>query len=372
MVLQQQDAGNGGAEKEEHDRCREPLLVHDRRSYNRRPLQGWFKAMKVLVLKEKEIRSLITPAAALEAVRDAFVRLARGQAVLPGVINLDLPRSRGEVHVKGAHLEGTPFFSIKEAAGFYDNPRLGLPVGSGLILVFDAASGFLRALLFDNAYLTELRTASAGALAADLLARRDIRRAAMIGCGSQARYQLESLLLVRRPKQLAVWGRRRDAAEAYAREMEAKHGLAVIAVDNAREAVAGAELIVTVTPSREPVVEASWVAPGAHVTAVGSDGPDKLELDPGLLGRADKVVADRLDQCLRLGEIHHAVERGVLAAERVHGELGEIAAGTKAGRTSDDEITIADLTGVGIQDAAVSNLVVAEAQRRGIGEGLEI
>jgi len=328
--------------------------------------------MKILVLNEREIRSLITPAAALEAVRDAFVRLARGQAVLPGVINLDLPRSRGEVHVKGAHLEGTPFFSIKEAAGFYDNPRQGLPVGSGLILVFDAASGLLRALLCDNAYLTELRTASAGALAAELLARREIERAAMIGCGNQARYQLESLLLVRRPKRLAVWGRRLDAAETYAREMEAKHGLPVVAVANAREAVLGAELIVTVTPSREPVVEAGWVSAGAHVTAVGSDGPDKIELDPALLARADKVVADRLDQCLRLGEIHHAVERGVLALERVYGELGEIAAGTKAGRTRDDEITVADLTGVGVQDAAVSNLVVAEAQRRGMGGGLEI
>ncbi len=328
--------------------------------------------MKVLILTEREIRSLITPAAALEAVRDAFVRLARGQAVLPGVINLDLSRSRGEVHVKGGHLEGTPFFSIKEAAGFYDNPRRGLRVGSGLILVFDAETGFLRALLFDNAYLTELRTASAGALAADLLAKRQIGRAAMIGCGSQARYQLESLLLVRRPERLAVWGRRREAAEAYAREMEARHGLPVAAVASAREAVLGAELIVTVTPSREPVVEAGWISRGAHVTAVGSDGPDKIELDPALLERADKVVADRLDQCLRLGEIHHALERGVIARERVYGELGELAAGTKPGRTRDDEITVADLTGVGIQDAAVSNLVVAEAERRGMGEGLEI
>ena len=328
--------------------------------------------MKVLVLTETEIRSLITPAAALEAVRDAFVRLARGQAAVPGVINLDLPGSQGEVHVKGAHLLGTPFFSIKEAAGFYGNPQKGLPVGSGLILVFDAETGFLRALLFDNAYLTELRTGSAGALAADLLARRAIDKAAMIGCGSQARYQLESLLLVRRPERLAVWGRRREAAEAYAREMETKHGLPVEAVASAREAVEGAKLVVTVTPSREPIVEAGWVSPGAHVTAVGSDGPDKIELDPALLARADKVVADRLDQCLRLGEIHHAVERGVLAPERVYGELGEIAAGMKPGRTRDDEITVADLTGVGIQDAAVSNLVVTEAQRRRAFTAIEI
>ncbi len=328
--------------------------------------------MKVLVLTEAEIRALVTPGASLLAVRDAFERLARGQAVLPGVIGLDLPAAQGEIHVKGAHLIGTPFFSIKEAAGFYGNPAKGLPVGSGLILVFDAETGFLSALLFDNAFLTELRTASAGALAADLLARREVQKLAMVGCGSQARYQLESLLLVRRPARVVAWSRRRETAEAYAREMTAKHGLEVSTAGDAREAVEGADLIVTVTPARAPIVEAGWVAPGAHVTAVGSDGPDKIELDPALLARADKVVADRLDQCLRLGEIHHAVAGGLLTRERVYGELGEIAAGIKPGRTRQDELTVADLTGVGVQDAAVSNLVLLEARRRGLGKILEI
>jgi len=333
---------------------------------------GASSILKVLILKESEIRGLVTPQAALEAVRDGFTRLARGQAVLPGVINLDLPAAQGEVHVKGAHLLGTPFFSIKEAAGFYGNSARGLPVGSGLILVFDAESGFLSAVLFDNAFLTELRTASAGALCAELLARRSLRKLAMIGSGNQARYQLESLLLVRRPERVVVWSRRPDAAAAYASEMAAMHGLPVSAVGSAREAVEGADLVVTVTPARAPVVEAAWVAPGCHVTAVGSDGADKIELDPALLAKADKVVADRVDQCLRLGELHHAVERGLLSRERVHAELGEIAAGMKPGRTRDDEITVADLTGVGIQDAAVSNLAVAEARRRGLGSVLEI
>lgn len=328
--------------------------------------------MKILILREAEIRGLVTPAAALEAVRDAFVRLARGQAILPGVINLDLPAVEGEVHVKAAHLLGTPFFSIKEAAGFYANSARGLPMGSGLILVFDAETGFPSAVLFDNAFLTELRTASAGALCADLLAKRQIRKLAMIGTGSQARYQLESLLLVRRPERVVAWSRRAESAAAYAKEMAGTHGVPVAAAATAREAVEGADLVVTATPAREPVVESAWIAPGCHVTAVGSDGPDKIELDPGLLARADKVVADRLDQCVRLGEIHHAIERGLLTRERVHAELGEIAAGQKPGRTRDDEITVADLTGVGIQDAAVSNLALSEARRRGLGTALEI
>jgi ornithine cyclodeaminase len=274
--------------------------------------------------------------------------------------------------VKGAWLHGTPYFSVKEAAGFYANAERGLPVGSGLILVFDATTGFLRALLLDNAYLTELRTGAAGALAADLLARREVEQAGILGAGSQARYQLEALLGVRRPRRVKVWGRTPERARACAAELQQRWGLPVAAVATAREAVAGSQVVVTATPAREPILRAEWVDPGTHVTAVGSDGPDKRELDVELLARADKVVADRMDQCLRLGEIHHAVAAGRFSPGRLHAELGEIAAGLKPGRTSDAEITVADLTGVGIQDAAVANLVVEEALRRGLGETLLI
>jgi ornithine cyclodeaminase len=328
--------------------------------------------MEVRILFEHEIRRLIGPQEALVAVRNAFARLARGEATLPGVIGLDVPAHQGEVHVKGAHLHGSSFFSIKIAAGFYANVARGLPFASGLVLVFSAETGFLRAVLFDNAYLTELRTGAAGALAADLLARRDVERVALLGYGSQARYQLEALLLVRRPRQVVVWGPSEARAAAAAREMEVRFGVPVAAVPTARDAVSGSDLIVTTTPSREPILRAEWVDPGTHVTAVGSDGPDKQELDVALLSKADKVVADRLDQCLRLGEIHHAVTAGVLRAEAVYGELGELAAGLKKGRASDGEITVADLTGVGIQDAAVADTVVTKALDEGIGETLTV
>jgi ornithine cyclodeaminase len=330
------------------------------------------EAMRVLVLRESEIRSLIGPAQALSAVRDAFVRLARGAATLPGVIGLDIPPHQGEVHVKGAWLHGAPFFSVKLAAGFYANEARGLPTSSGLILVCDATTGFLRALLLDNAYLTELRTGAAGALAAELLARRDAREAALLGAGSQARYQLEALLGVRSLSRVRVWSRSAERASACAAELQQRFGLEVVAAKSAREAVAGSAVVVTVTPAREPILRAEWVAPGTHVTAVGSDGPDKQELDVELLARADKVVADRLDQCLRLGEIHHAVAAGRFSPQALHAELGEIAAGLKPGRTSDAEITVADLTGVGVQDAAVASFVVEEATRRGLGESLAL
>lgn len=328
--------------------------------------------MSVLVLREREIRRLIGPEEARREVREAFVRLARGEVTLPGVIGMDLPAQGGEVHVKGAYLHGAPFYCIKEAAGFYTNPERGLPVGSGMMLVFDATTGFLRALLFDNGYLTELRTGAAGALAADLLARQAVRQVGVVGCGTQARYQLEALLGVRRPERALVYGRSAEKAGAYAREMESRFGIPVVPVETAREAVSGSDLVVTTTPAREPIVRADWVEAGTHITAVGSDGPDKQELEVEVLAKADKIVADRLDQCLRFGEIHHAVAARAIRAERIHGELGELAAGLKPGRTSEAEITVADLTGVGVQDAAVAGYAVQEAIRGGVGQVIEV
>ena len=328
--------------------------------------------MQLRVLHEREIRSLLGPKEAYEAVRDAFVRLARGEAILPGVINLDLPATRTEAHVKGAYLLGMRTFAVNVASGSYDNPSRGLPSSGGLFLVFDATTGLPDAILFDNGYLTDVRTGAAGALAADLLAKRSVERVGLLGVGNQARYQLAALLQVRRPSVVAAWGRDRGKAEAYASEMTAKHGVSVEAVGSAEVACRGSDVVITVTPAHEPLVHANWIEPGMHLTAVGADGPDKQELELEVLRKATKVVADRLEQCLRLGEIHHAVEAGVLRKEDVYAELGEIAAGTKKGRESDDEITVADLTGVGVQDAAVANRVVEEAARRNLGSVLEV
>ncbi len=328
--------------------------------------------MEIRLLFEREIQGLIGPREALREVREAFAKLARGEVILPGLITLEIPETRTEAHIKGAYLRGARFFSIKGASGSYDNPSRGLPVGGGLVLVFDATTGFPSAILFDNGYLTDLRTGSAGALAADLLAKRDVSQMGIIGVGTQARYQLQALLEVRRPESVVAWGRSEAKAAAYAKEMEGRHGIRVKVAKSAEDAVCKSDIVITVTPSTKPLVNADWVFPGTHITAVGSDGPDKQELAVGVLKKADKVVADRLDQCLRLGEIHHAVAAGVLRKEDVYAELGELAAGFKPGREMEQEITVADLTGVGVQDAAVANFVVAEALRRNLGKILEV
>jgi len=329
---------------------------------------------KTLILREPEIRSLLDPAAWVEAVENAFSAYARGQAELPAVINLDIPGHNGEVHVKAGYLHTLPYYAVKIASGFAGNPQLGLPSSDGMVLVFDAETGALSALLLDNGYITDLRTAAAGAVAAKHLARATVATVAVIGSGAQARYQIRLLSLVRHFREVRVWGRNPEKAAACIEDLsrEAASDCHIVTSSSVREAVQSADIVITVTASREPLVRAEWVAKGALVIAVGSDGPDKQELDVNVLARADRVVADSLPQCLRLGEIHHAVDKGVITKEKVTAELGEITAGMKPGRTADDEIIVCDLTGVGVQDVAAASLVLQRALQNAKGEWLSL
>jgi len=326
----------------------------------------------VLILRENEIRALLDPAACIQAMERAFAAYATGKAQLPPVINLEVPEHGGEVHIKTGHLSGGPYYAVKIASGFYGNAALGRPSSDGMVLVFESATGAPAAFLLDNGFITDLRTAAAGALAAKYLAGKQIQTVAVIGAGAQARYQMKLLSLVRPFREARVWGRNREKAEACAEELR-RAGIsgqpAFSVVPSVEQAVRRADLVITVTASREPLVRAEWLAPGETVIAVGSDGPDKQELDVGVLARADRIVADSLPQCLRLGEIHHAVEQGAINKEKVS-ELGEIVAGLKTGRTRDDELIVCDLTGVGVQDVAAASLVMERALAAGGGEKL--
>ncbi len=304
-----------------------------------------------MVVEEDELRSTVHEAEALDAVRKAFRALAEDGVEQPPPMGLEIPAVRGEVHVKGAYLTGEPVFAVKVASGFYDNADRGLPTGSGLVLVFDATTGFPLALLRDNGYLTELRTGAAGALAADLLAPRDVRRVAVIGAGVQARYQLRALAGVRSWESTTIWGPHRERAAACCREMAAALDTPCGVAATVEEAVADADVVVTVTPSREPLVRSAWLTEGVTIIAVGSDGPEKQELDADVLAGA-RVVADRRSQGVALGEIHHAVAAGVLEPGSVD-ELGDVLVGARPGREGSGRI-VCDLTGVGAQDAAIA------------------
>ncbi len=326
----------------------------------------------MLVVHEDEIRASVPMADAIDAVGHAFVALTRGEARLPDVIYMDFTEFDGETHMKGAHMKGAPYFVAKVASGFYRNPEKGLPVGSGLVLVFDASTGVPQAILLDNGYLTDLRTGAAGAVAAEHLARATLSKVAMIGSGLEAGFQLRALAEVREVPTVFAWSRTRERAEGLAAQMKEELGLDVRISDTVEDAVRGADLVITATPSREPIVKAEWISPGAHVTSLGSDGPDKQELEAELLAKADVVVADHLEQCAKKGEIHHALEAGVFALGDVTGELGAVIDGTVVGRTTDDQITICDLTGVGVQDAAVGGLAFERASAAGLGSTLEL
>ena len=326
--------------------------------------------MRIRVLNEQEVRALIGPAAAIEECRAAFAKLGRGEVEQPDVLTIEVREHHGEVHGKGGYIHGTPHFSIKVATGFAGNPKLGLSATSGSVWVFDATTGLLKLMILDNGFLTELRTGAAGAVAADLLARPDVGTLGIIGAGVQARYQLEALLQVRTPRRVLIWSRDQPRARAMASEAAARWGLPAEAVGSAEDAVRPADLVITCTSAAIPIVHADWVRAGTHITAMGSDMPHKRELDPALLARAT-VVPDRLAQCLTQGEIHHAVAEGHFRPEQAHAELGVICAGLAPGRTREDEITIADLTGVGVLDAAVANYVATRIGTTSVGRWLD-
>jgi ornithine cyclodeaminase len=290
-------------------------------------------------------------------MREAFRADGEGRAHVPAVINLDVPAHRGEFHVKTALIDGVPHVAVKIASGFYDNPAKGLPSGSGLMAVFDAATGLPVALLLDNGFLTDIRTGAAGAVAAEVLAPDTFSTVGVLGSGLQARYQVRCLRSVRAFTHIVAWSPDRLHLDAYVREMK-DDGFDARAAATPETVCREADVLITATPSRTPLVRAEWLRAGQHVTALGSDSPGKQELDAGCLALADLLVVDRLTQCASFGELRHALDAGLLRPDRVHAELGEIVAGMKAGRTTLLQITIADLTGVGFQDTTIASKAI--------------
>lgn len=321
----------------------------------------------ITILTEADLRDLVPlDRAAIDAVRDAFIALATQPVVMPPVLRLDIAEARGEVDVKTAYVPGLESFAIKISPGFFDNPKLGLPSLNGLMVVLSARTGLVEALLLDNGYLTDIRTAAAGAVAADCLARPDASRVLVLGAGLQARLQVRALALVRPLAAVTCWARDADKARNYAREMAEILGIPVAATTEPATAAAEADIIVTTTPAAEPLLMADWLRPGQHVTAMGSDSEHKNEVDPAAFGRL-RYVADRLSQTRIMGELRAAVAAGVVAADAPFPELGAVLAGGASGRSGAEDITLADLTGTGVQDTAIATLALARARAAGAG-----
>ena len=298
----------------------------------------------------EEIEAVLPSLDLIPAIEAGFVAYSQGQAVVPPIGELLL--DKGEVHIKYGYLREDKYYVIKVASGFYDNPKIGLPSSGGLMLLFHQRTGELVSILLDEGHLTDMRTAVAGAIAAKYLAPVDIERIGFVGTGTQARLQLRYLKHVTACRQVLVWGRGEPQLERYRRDME-PHGFAIETTQNRADILRNCNLVVTATPATAPLLHVADLQAGTHITAVGSDTPEKQELDSAILARADVVVADSISQCLDRGEIHKAIQSGHITQGDLV-ELGDVIVGRAAGRTSEDQITVADLTGVAVQDIKIA------------------
>jgi alanine dehydrogenase len=320
---------------------------------------------ETVVLTRSDVAELLSLRECIEALEEAFRAQAAGRALAPGVLGLHLPE--GGFHVKAAGLRrGRLYVAAKLNANIPSNPeRRALPTIQGVIALFDGEDGRPLALL-DSMEVTALRTGGATAVAARYLARPGAAVLAICGCGTQAAYQVRALAVVRPIREVRAYDAEAARAEGLCRSLSAEPGLSASVALELPAALRGAELIVTCTPSRRPLIAADEVAPGSFVAGVGADNPEKQELDPRLLARG-RVVVDSLEQAAAIGELHHALQAGAVRREDVAAELWEVASGRKPGRVSDEEITVFDSTGVAIEDVAAAALVYERALTSGLG-----
>jgi alanine dehydrogenase len=322
----------------------------------------------VLLLAASDIERLLDLDTCVAAVESAFRALGEGGCPAPRSLGLHV--DGGIFHVKAAALPaGRLCFAAKVNGNFPSNPsRNGLPTVQGLIVLADATNGRPLAVL-DSASITTLRTGAATAVAARHLARANSRVATIVGCGVQGRVQLDALRHVLPIERVLAYDRDGCRSDRFASDHPAVHECEIVAVEDLKQALQSSDVVATCTPSREPVLHAGDVRPGTFIAAVGVDNPEKWEIDPRLMAGCT-VVVDDLDQCSHSGDLHHALDAGVMAAADVHASLGEVAAGRKPGRTRDDEIALFDSTGIAVQDVAAAVVVFERALASGIGARL--
>jgi ornithine cyclodeaminase len=318
------------------------------------------------VLELDEIKQFIDPGQLIREIESGFVLYSEGRVVVPPVGFLHFEQPPGDVHIKYGFVTGDDFYVLKMASGFYDNPERDLPVSDGLLLVFSQKTGQLEMILLDKCWLTDMRTAAAGAVAAKHLAASDIHHIGIVGTGVQARMQLEMLRDVVDCQRCLVWGRDADKAQRMIEDLQAGEvvqawGLDLEVATDIDALVSQCNLIVTTTSAREPLIRADQVRKGTHITAMGSDDHGKQELEAEVLAKADRVVADSVSQCIDHGECFHAVKEDQLDEGSIL-ELGNVIKNPAIGRTSEDQITVVDLTGVAIQDIQIAKMVEQAAR----------
>mgnify|MGYP003950359491 FL=1 len=308
--------------------------------------------MKILYCDE--IKTIVRGLDLLPLIKKGFVAYSEGRSVVPPVGELSFKDPPGDVHIKYGYITGDEYYVIKIASGFWNNEQLGIPNGQGMMLLFKQQTGQCEAILLDDAYLTDVRTAVAGAICAELFAN-EVNCIGVLGTGLQARMQVQYLKNITSCHKVLVWGRNRKKMEIYQKDM-ARLGFQVDLSSAPKEVAKECNLIITTTASTVPLLSSINIQPGTHITAMGSDTLTKQELEVDILSMADLVVADSIAQCKERGEIFHGLTSGSITKDEIV-ELGSILNGSQAGRSSPDQITVADLTGVAVQDIQIAAAV---------------
>ncbi|MFO8063077.1 MAG: cyclodeaminase [Spirochaetota bacterium] len=323
----------------------------------------------VRVVSEKELKENVhLDAQAVSEIERGFALLDAGKATVPPIMMIPIPHLQAEVDIKAAYVEGLESLAVKVASGFFLNPQRGLPSQSGQMLVISAETGYLQAVLLDNGYLTQVRTGAAGAVAAKYLAPSSCENAGVIGAGVQARFQMRALALMRNIKTIRTFSLDDDEVrDAYARDMSSELGVEVIKAHSVEEVVGKSSVVVTTTPSRKPFLRAEWLHPGLHITTMGSDSEEKQETEADVAAAVDILACDLKSQSFRLGELRSALAEGSITETDSIVELGSLVQGSHPGRTSDQQITMCDLTGVGVQDTMIATRAYATAEANGLG-----
>ncbi len=314
------------------------------------------------IIGKAEILKHVNVRAVLDDIENGFKAFAAGNAQVAPVTHLGFDAANGECHIKCAHVAGDDVFTVKLATGFYDNPAKGLPSSNGFMAVISAVNGTPLAILQDEGVLTDLRTALAGAIATRLGARKSAKTVGIIGNGIQAHLQAKLICELLGYKSVVVWGRTTKKAAALVERLSNElPAVSVAQAQTAEDLCKQADVIVTTTPSREPLIQADWVRPGTHIVAVGADSPGKQEIDAQLFAKASQVFVDSPSQCVEHGETANAIQAGTITEEGLT-PLGTALSNGPAAR-SEDDITIADLTGVAVQDTAIAKSVWSSVER---------
>lgn len=307
-----------------------------------------------IIIHKEEIQSILQNIDVIAAMEEGFIAYSNGNTVVPPVGELIFEKPKGEAHIKYGYIKNDDYYVIKVASGFYDNPKLGIASSQGLMLLFNQKTGQPVAILLDEGFLTDIRTAVAGALAARYFAPKHISAIGIIGTGIQAKLQLQYLQKHTPCKTVWVWGRTAENAAKFKSDLGNNFDIHI--ANTPKEVAAHSNLIVTTTPSEIPLLHAEDILPGTHITAVGSDTSEKQELSSNLVAKADIVIADSIPQSKSRGEIYRAIKDEKLSTDKVV-EFGKAIQDSLLQRTNEQQISIVDLTGVAVQDMMIAKAV---------------